>query len=693
MRASSRRRSDPPDPAAQARPRAGDRVHQRRRAGRGDADEHPPAQARSSRRTCGRRKKAPTGARGWGRGSEASVDARRRLRTHRRLRGDRRRPDDRAGGAATARSTGSVCRTSIRPASSRAMLDADRGGSFTLQPAVPFQTTRRYLPRTNVLETTFTTDGGVGPRRRRDDAAGRSPRSDARAGAVGRRDRRRACRCGGAARRGSTTAARRRAASGGTACRWRLWRGEARRRGQLGRRRRRRGTTARPRRRSRSAQAAQALLALTSAYGEPLILPGRAAGRSRDCRRRSSSGRRGRARTTTTVRGPTSSSRSALALKLMIFAPSGASVAAPTTSLPEEIGGERNWDYRFCWIRDSNFMIDALLRLGCHDEAQSLFWWFMQATALTVPELHVLYRLDGGIGTAERDDRLCRLSRLAAGARSATAPSSRRSSTSTARCSRPRGSTAKGITRSIRTPATVLARIADHVCNIWRQPDSGIWEVRNGPFHFTHSKVMCWVALDRAARLAERGRAAARGPPRAGGARRTRSAPTSRHDCWSRSCAATRASPAARDVDASLLMLPLVEYGRSARRSHPRHDRRRRSARCGTTTSSIAIMRDDGVPGGEGCFLELFVLAGQRAGALRPRRRRDGVDGAAGGARQRRRPVSPRRSIPHSGAFLGNFPQALVHLALIDAAMALARERPPRDCRRRSPAASSARWR
>ena len=165
----------------------------------------------------------------------------------------------------------------------------------------------------------------------------------------------------------------------------------------------------------------------------------------------------------------------------MIFAPSGASVAAPTTSLPEEIGGQRNWDYRFCWIRDSNFMIDALLSLGCHDEARSLFWWFMQATALTVPELHVLYRLDGGIGTAERTIDLAgyrgsRPVRIGNGAVEQTQLDIYGALFETAWLY------SEGHHALDRETGDVLARIADHVCDIWRQPDSGIWEVRNGRF-------------------------------------------------------------------------------------------------------------------------------------------------------------------------------------------------------------------
>ena len=551
------------------------------------------------------------------------------------------------------------------PSTLAAILDAGRGGSFLLQPAVPFQSTRRYLPRTNVLETTFTTGSGsvrcidamTLPDDQLDPMRELVRSVEGVSGTVPMR-----WRCAPRFDYGREA----------PRCEWRYgvpvatWRADA-----IGVVSWQAGT---PAWRDGGVEAeftiaagTRVVLAMTSAYAEPLVFPGRAAVEARLARTIDFWESWSRAHD---YDGPWADLvvRSALALKLMIFAPSGAPVAAPTTSLPEEIGGQRNWDYRFCWIRDSNFMIDALLGLGCHEEAQSLFWWFMQATALTVPALHVLYRLDGGVGTPEREIDLAgyrgsRPVRVGNGAAEQTQLDIYGALFETAWLY------SEGHHRLDQETGEVLARIADHVCGIWREADSGIWEVRNGPFHFTHSKVMCWVALDRAARLADRGELPA---GRTAAWRREAEAIRAFVDqrCWSPELGSYTRTAGSGDVDASLLMLPLVEW------ADPRGERIR-----GTIDAVNRLLRhddvvyryhaEDGVPGGEGCFLNCsFWLVSALARCGR------GDEAAALMARLAARAndvgLFSEEIDPKSGAFLGNFPQALVHLAVIDAARALA---------------------
>ena len=547
------------------------------------------------------------------------------------------------------------------PSVCASILDAANGGAFELCPDAPFTTSRRYLPGTNVLETTFATSGGsvrivdamtipngeLSPMRE----LARS--IEGLSGTVPMRWRfkprfeygRRRPRCEW--RHGVPVAALDGEAiaipswnAGSPA-----WRDD--------------GVESR----FEIAAGGRAMVALASAFAEPLVFPGwrNVTARLEDTIRFWEGWSRDRR-----YDGPWADAvlRSALVLKLLIFAPSGASVAAPTTSLPEDIGGVRNWDYRYCWIRDSNFLIDALLQFGCAEEARSLFWWFLQATALTSPTLHVLYRLDGGVGPAERElgldghrgSRPVRIGNAAVGQAQhdvygdllATAwlYSERHQHLD-------------------RDTGGALAEIADHVCDIWRAPDAGIWEVRNGPFHFTHSKILCWVALDRAVRLAERHEMPARHLDRW-----KREALAIREfverDCWSDAVGSYTRIAGSDDVDASLLMISTLGYGDAhgtrVRSTVDAIDRRLREG-----DLVFRYRADDGVAGGEGCFLNCsFWLVSALA--------RTGRAGEATALMDRL--VKRANDVglfaeevdPRTGAFLGNFPQALVHLALIDAA-------------------------
>ncbi|MGE5244977.1 MAG: glycoside hydrolase family 15 protein [Betaproteobacteria bacterium] len=546
-----------------------------------------------------------------------------------------------------------------------ALLDKDGGGTLTLQPSIPFAATRRYLPDTNVVETTFTTDcgavrvvdaltipdGELGPMRELarsiEGLGGRvpmwwrfAPRFD-----YGRSGPRPEWRDGVPVATWASEALAVRVWGAGSP----VWDGDVARAD------------------FEIAEGARALLVLASAHSEPLVLPARQAVEARlrktiEFWSRWAGGRAYAGPWQDMVR------RSALVLKLLIFAPSGAAAAAPTTSLPEEMGGERNWDYRFCWIRDSAFLIDALLELGCRDEARALFWWFMQATALTEPKLQVLYRLDGGPHAPEfdlplagyRGSRPVRVGNKAAGQEQLDIYGDLLQTA---------WLYGRGGHALSRDTGRVLERIADLVCDIWRRPDSGIWEVRSAPQHFTHSKAMCWVALDRACRLAKAGELPSRHVDRW---RREANAIEGYIEsaCWSERLRSYTRSAGSDAVDAALLMLPLVGYG------DPCGERMTGTidAICRTLREGCFVYRyrgEDGLPGTEGCFLNCsFWLAGAMARAGR-------IDEAASLMQQlvdRANDVGlySEEVDPHTGEFLGNFPQALVHLALVDAAVAIA---------------------
>ena len=372
--------------------------------------------------------------------------------------------------------------------------------------------------------------------------------------------------------------------------------------------------------------------------------------------------------------------RSLITLKALTYAPTGGLAAAPTTSLPEYIGGARNWDYRFCWLRDATLTLLALMNAGYYEEAQNWRDWLLRAVAGTPPQIQIMYGLGGERRLTEWQVPWLPGYGNSLPVRVGNAAHSQRQLDIFGEVMDALHQARQGGLGANEAGWALQRQLLAHLETIWQEPDEGLWEVRGGPEHFTHSKAMAWLAFDRTIRSAE-----AFDLP--GPIERWRKVRADiHHDVCKRGFDAELGSfmrtYGSKELDASLLLLPAIGF------LPPRDPRivgtvaaiEDRLLRHGLVQRYDTAISEDGLPAGEGVFLacsfwlaDAYLMLGRRDDALELFERMLSLCNDVG--------LLSEEYEPRTNQLVGNFPQAFSHLALVNTASNLSHFRKPAEQR------------